>query len=58
MKEFSCGSVIPNCDATFERDTEEQILADVAVHAREDHGIAEVPPEVVAQVRANIHEVS
>ncbi len=56
MKEFSCGAVVPGCDMRFEGDTEGAILEQVAAHAAKDHGMTEVPPEVVEQVRANIHE--
>jgi predicted small metal-binding protein len=56
MKEFACGSVVQGCTATFSAASEEEILAQVAEHARVDHGIDEVTPELVAQVRANIHD--
>ncbi len=51
MKNFRCGDVVPGCTRAF-TGTEEDILALVAVHAREDHGLAEVPAELVSQVRA------
>jgi predicted small metal-binding protein len=54
MKTFACGSVVPGCVATFEAATEQEILAQVAAHARHDHGMDEVPPPVVEQVLANI----
>lgn len=54
MKEFACGAVVPGCMATFEGESEEQILEQVATHAREDHGMETVPDEVVSQVRENI----
>ena len=53
MKRFSCGAVVTGCTATFEAESDEQILAQVADHARRDHGMAEVPDEVAEQVRAN-----
>ena len=56
MKQFSCGLVVPGCMATFVAPTEDQIVEQVAVHAREDHGMTAVPAEVVAQVRAAITE--
>jgi predicted small metal-binding protein len=58
MKAFACGAVVPACTATFTAETEQEILASVAEHARKDHGMDEVPPEVVAQVRENIVEVA
>jgi predicted small metal-binding protein len=54
MKEFSCGAVVSGCTATFSAETEDEILARVAEHARVDHDMETVPPEVVAQVRAHI----
>ena len=56
MKEFACGAVVPGCTATFEGASDEEILAQVAEHAREDHGMETVPDEVVAQVKDNIRE--
>lgn len=57
MKKFACGSVITDCTAVFRAETEQEILDQVAVHAREDHGMTEVSSEVVEQVRANIEDV-
>jgi predicted small metal-binding protein len=54
MKEFSCGAVVPGCTATFQAESEDEILAKVAEHARVDHGMETVPPDVVEQVRQNI----
>lgn len=56
MKEFSCGAVVPGCSARFAAASDEEILQQVAVHAREDHGIDEVSPELERQVRAEIVE--
>jgi predicted small metal-binding protein len=57
MKEFRCGEIVPGCGAKFEGASEEEILEQVAVHAREEHGMDEVPPDVVDNVRARITEV-
>lgn len=54
MKQFTCGDVVPGCDARWERPTEDEILAEVAEHARSAHGLDEVPPEVVDRVRSHI----
>jgi predicted small metal-binding protein len=58
MKEFRCAVLVPDCWATFEGETEDEILRQVTVHAREEHGMNDVPPEIVAQVRASISEQS
>lgn len=54
MKQFACGDVVPGCEARFVCSTEEEILARVAAHAVGDHGMAEVPAEVVDEVRRHI----
>lgn len=56
MKQFSCGAVVPGCTATFSAQTEDEILGQVARHAKEDHGMQDVPDEVVQQVREKIVE--
>jgi predicted small metal-binding protein len=58
MKEFSCGDVVPGCVAKFRAGTEEEILQQVAAHAHADHGMSEVPSEVVSAVRRHIHDAS
>jgi predicted small metal-binding protein len=50
MKNFRCGDVVPGCTRAF-TGTEEDILTQVALHARADHGLVAVPPELVSQVR-------
>jgi len=50
MKAFRCGDVVPGCARAF-TGTEDEILAQVARHAQEDHGLTEIPAELVEQVR-------
>ena len=54
MKTFTCGAVVAGCTASFSAETEEGILEQVAVHARDEHGMTDVPDEVVRQVLSNI----
>lgn len=56
MKQFRCGDIVPGCETTIEGESEDQILEQVAEHARDAHGMDEVPPEVVDRVRASIVE--
>lgn len=55
MKSFACGEVVPNCEASWVCSTEDEILARVAQHAREDHGLDSISPDLVNAVRAHIH---
>jgi predicted small metal-binding protein len=57
MKSFACGDVVPGCDARFVCSTEDEILARVARHAAQTHGLTEVPDALVADVRSNIVSV-
>ena len=54
MKTFTCGSVVLGCTAAFAGETEEDILEQVARHAREEHGMTEIPEELVQQVLAKL----
>ena len=58
MKRFACGDVVPGCDATFVCDTQDDILAQVAQHAAEIHGMTHTPASVVAQVRERSYAVA
>lgn len=56
MKQFACGDVVPGCIRVFSG-TEQEILDAVFVHAQGDHGMADVPQELVDQVRSKIQTV-
>jgi predicted small metal-binding protein len=51
---LACGDAVPGCSARFEEDSRDRILELVAAHAREDHGVAEVTPEMLEAMGANI----
>ena len=56
-KIVDCGKVDPStgCSHVVRGETEEELMKNVAEHARE-HGIVEVTPELMERVRANIQE--
>jgi predicted small metal-binding protein len=54
---LSCGDAVPGCSARFEEDTRELILEKVAAHARNDHGVVDVTPEMLDAMAANIQPV-
>lgn len=58
MKEFCCGDVVAGCTARFTGATNEEILMAVARHAKEDHGLSEVPAALVSQVVAAIRPLA
>jgi predicted small metal-binding protein len=57
MKQFKCGDVVPGCQWVTRSEDENQLLEEISVHARDAHGMDEVPPEVVDQIHAVITEV-
>jgi predicted small metal-binding protein len=58
MKAFACGDVVPGCQARWQCPDEQQVLAAVAQHAAEAHGLTQVPDELVAEVRSKIINVA
>jgi len=56
MKQFRCGEIVPGCDTVFVAESEHEILDDVSVHARDEHGMDSVPPEVRDTIVALISE--
>ncbi len=58
MKQFACGDVVPGCTAVFRAETEPEILALVAEHAKSGHEMSQVPPALVEQVRSHITDAA
>jgi predicted small metal-binding protein len=56
MKQFACGDVVDGCDGVVTGQTDDEVLAAVAAHAAEAHGLTSLPDEVVAAVKAGITE--
>lgn len=56
MKQFRCGDILPGCPWAAQG-SEEEIFAQLAAHALDDHGVAHVSDELVGQVREHIHAV-
>ena len=56
MKQFRCGDVVPGCEWTTRSEDDDALFADIHAHARDEHGMDEVPPEVVDQIRAAMTE--
>ncbi len=51
---LSCGDVMPGCAATFEAETEDELMQQAAKHAADDHGITEITPEIGEAVKGAI----
>jgi predicted small metal-binding protein len=57
MKQFNCGDVVPGCQWVGRNEADERLWEEIASHAREVHGMEEVPPDVADAIRDKITEV-
>lgn len=55
-KTVSCRDVGADCDFVARGNSEEEIMSQVAEHARTAHNMEEIPSEVRDQVRAAIRD--
>jgi predicted small metal-binding protein len=53
---MKCSSTRLACDFVARGDSEEQVMAQAAEHARKDPGMQTIPPEVAAKVKAAIRK--
>ena len=51
---LACGDVMPGCASRFENDSKDALMNDVAMHAKADHGITEITPEIASAVESKI----
>jgi predicted small metal-binding protein len=58
MKSFSCGDVVPGCDARFLGRTDEVVLGQVTDHAAQAHGLTAVPTHLMDAVRSHIADLA
>lgn len=57
-KVLSCRDVGVDCDWVVRAETEEEIMRKSAEHARKEHGLTEITPEMEKNVRAAIRDES
>jgi predicted small metal-binding protein len=57
MKQFRCGDVVLGCEWVARSEDEQELFKEIQSHARDAHGMDEVPPEVVDKIRDVITEV-
>ncbi len=55
-KRIRCADVGPDCDFEAWAETEEELMEMVVLHAKQAHGMEEIPPEMVEQVRSAIQD--
>jgi predicted small metal-binding protein len=55
-KVLRCNDLMPGCPYEAKGDSEADVLAQAAEHAKSVHGVAEIPAAMVPQIKAAIHE--
>ncbi|MGH9728414.1 MAG: DUF1059 domain-containing protein [Candidatus Acidiferrales bacterium] len=55
-KSLQCNDVIPGCSYVVNAATEEEVMRQAAEHARIEHNIRRITPEIMAMVRAAIRD--
>ena len=55
-KELRCGDVVPGCEFVARGESEHEILQQAAEHARTEHGVNEITPELAEKVRGAIRD--
>jgi predicted small metal-binding protein len=55
-QKIACNDIMPGCQFKAEAETEQELLATVARHAAESHGVTEITPEILQKVRGAIQQ--
>lgn len=55
-KKLTCGDVMPGCDKVIEGDDEKDLLAKAAEHAKADHNMTSINPDLMAKMRGAMRD--
>ena len=55
-KIMRCADLMPGCNAVVEGKDVAEVMAKAAEHAKKDHGVTTIPPEMIAKVQAAIKD--
>ena len=55
-RELNCRDIGFDCDAVVRADSDDEIMAQAATHAREVHGLQEIDSQTADKIRAQIHD--
>ena len=56
-KSISCRDVGMDCDFTAQAETVEELMHKCSAHAKSDHGVEQIPPELAEKVMAAVRDV-
>jgi len=57
-KQLNCGELMPGCKAVLKGKDETEVMSKAAAHAKKDHGLQAIPPDMAAKVRQAIKETT
>lgn len=55
-KLIRCADLMPGCNAVVEGKDVAEVMAKAAEHAKKDHGVTTMPPEMIPKVQAAIKD--
>lgn len=55
-KVLKCSDVAPGCDAEIRGESEHDVLRKAAEHAKTDHNMESIPPEMLSKIKGAIHD--
>jgi predicted small metal-binding protein len=55
-KVLKCNDVVPGCNAVIRGDSDHDVLRKAAEHAKTDHHMDAIPPDVLSKVKTAIHD--
>jgi predicted small metal-binding protein len=55
-KEMRCGDLMPGCNTVIEGKDEKEVMAKATEHARKDHNVTHITPDLDQKIRGAIHE--
>ena len=55
-KELRCGDLMPGCDKVIEGKDENDVMVKATEHAKKDHNVETMTPDLREKVRGAIHE--
>jgi predicted small metal-binding protein len=55
-KELRCGDLMPGCKTVIQGKDEAEVMTRAAEHAKRDHNMQTMPPDVAAKARQAIRE--
>jgi predicted small metal-binding protein len=58
VKELNCRDVGFDCEGVIHGESEEDVMAQAAVHARDVHGLGTIDDDTASAIRSQIHDAA